>query len=137
MSSFSVLALSRRCMAASLPQYCFRACVPLAERHTTPESNTVDAAMACHGGIRAQQCALLKDRERLCEQLAIAQACISKGIRAVGCPALNSRDDDNLRRRAVYRGSSQRTSYDELLHLEAAMIEVSTKIRDIRRQGRN
>ncbi|MGW9947364.1 hypothetical protein J2W92_002701 [Rhizobium leguminosarum] len=52
----------------------------LAERHMTPESNPVDAAMACHGGDpRATIDALLKDRERLCEQLAIARACISKG----------------------------------------------------------
>ncbi|MBY5422220.1 dehydrogenase [Rhizobium leguminosarum] len=46
----------------------------------TPESNPVDAAMAWHGGDpRATIDALLKDRERLCEQLAIARACISKG----------------------------------------------------------
>jgi hypothetical protein len=52
----------------------------LAERHMTPESNLVDAAMAWHGGDpRATIDALLKDRERLCEQLAIARACISKG----------------------------------------------------------
>jgi hypothetical protein len=52
----------------------------LAERHMTPESNPVDAAMAWHGGDpRATIDALLKDRERLCEQLAIALACISKG----------------------------------------------------------
>ncbi|NKN12296.1 dehydrogenase [Rhizobium laguerreae] len=52
----------------------------LAERHTTPESNPVYAAMAWHGGDpRATIDALLKDRERLCEQLAIARACISKG----------------------------------------------------------
>ncbi|MBA5800721.1 dehydrogenase [Rhizobium changzhiense] len=52
----------------------------LAECHTTQESNPVDAAMAWHGGDpRATIDALLKDRERLCEQLAIARACISKG----------------------------------------------------------
>ncbi|WP_246647625.1 dehydrogenase [Rhizobium laguerreae] len=52
----------------------------LAERHMTPESHPVDAAMAWHGGDpRATIDALLKDRERLCEQLAIARACISKG----------------------------------------------------------
>ena len=52
----------------------------LAERHTTSESNPVDADMAWHGGDpRATIDALLKDRERLCEQLAIARACISKG----------------------------------------------------------
>ncbi|MBY3139033.1 dehydrogenase [Rhizobium laguerreae] len=46
----------------------------------TPESNPVDAAMAWHGGDpRATIDALLKDRERLCEELAIARACISKG----------------------------------------------------------
>ncbi|WP_246651741.1 dehydrogenase [Rhizobium laguerreae] len=52
----------------------------LAERHMKPETNPVDAAMDWHGGDpRATIDALLKDRERLCEQLAIAQACISKG----------------------------------------------------------
>ncbi|MGO6941251.1 dehydrogenase [Rhizobium johnstonii] len=52
----------------------------LAERYTTPEPNPVDAAMTWHGGDpRATIDALLKDRERLCEQLAIARACISKG----------------------------------------------------------
>lgn len=52
----------------------------LAEPHTTPESNPVDAAMAWHGGDpRATIDALLRDRERLCEQLAIARACISRG----------------------------------------------------------
>ncbi|TAT71079.1 dehydrogenase [Rhizobium ruizarguesonis] len=52
----------------------------LAQHHTTPESNPVDAAMAWYGGDpRATIDALLKDRERLCEQLAIARACISKG----------------------------------------------------------
>ncbi|ANL33925.1 hypothetical protein AMC79_CH01847 [Rhizobium phaseoli] len=52
----------------------------LAEPHTTPESNPVDAAMAWHGGDpRATIDALLRDRERLCEQLAIARACISTG----------------------------------------------------------
>ncbi|PDS54941.1 dehydrogenase [Rhizobium anhuiense] len=52
----------------------------LAEPHTPPESSPVDAAMAWHGGDpRATIDALLRDRERLCEQLAIARACISKG----------------------------------------------------------
>ncbi|WP_414814756.1 dehydrogenase [Rhizobium sp. IY2] len=52
----------------------------LAERHMTTESNPVDAALAWHGGDpRATIDALLKNRERLCEQLAIARACISKG----------------------------------------------------------
>lgn len=52
----------------------------LAELHTTPESTPVDAALAWHGGDpRATIDALLRDRERLCEQLAIARACISRG----------------------------------------------------------
>ncbi|EJC80197.1 hypothetical protein Rleg4DRAFT_1813 [Rhizobium leguminosarum bv. trifolii WSM2297] len=52
----------------------------LAESHTTPDPHPVDAAMAWHGGDpRATIDALLNDRERLCEQLAIARACISRG----------------------------------------------------------
>ncbi|MBY3173125.1 MULTISPECIES: dehydrogenase [Rhizobium] len=51
----------------------------LAERHTPPESNAVDAATWHGGDPRATIDALLKDRERLCEQLEIARACVSKG----------------------------------------------------------
>jgi hypothetical protein len=52
----------------------------LSGRHTTPGSNPVDAAMAWHeGDPRATVDALLKDRKRLCEQLATAPACISNG----------------------------------------------------------
>ncbi|MBB4214623.1 hypothetical protein FHT79_001778 [Rhizobium sp. BK212] len=52
----------------------------LAERETISKADQVDAAMAWHGGDpRATIEALLKDRGRLCEQLVVARACISKG----------------------------------------------------------
>jgi len=54
----------------------------LAERNPpVTEADPVDAAMAWHGNdARATIQALLEDRVRLQEQLAIAKACVSKGF---------------------------------------------------------
>ncbi|MGO7969892.1 dehydrogenase [Rhizobium ruizarguesonis] len=52
----------------------------LAERDKIADTNPVDAAMAWHGGDpRATIEALLQDRIRLQEQLAIARVCMGKG----------------------------------------------------------
>ncbi|RWY83967.1 dehydrogenase [Rhizobium leguminosarum] len=47
-------------------------------RHPNPTPST-QLWPGTEGDPRATIDALLRDRERLCEQLAIAQACISKG----------------------------------------------------------
>ncbi len=52
----------------------------LAERDQIADTNPVDAAMAWHGDDpRGTIEALLQDRIRLQEQLAIARACMGKG----------------------------------------------------------
>ncbi len=53
----------------------------LVQRDNPKEADAVDEAMAWHGGdARATIEALLKDRERLQDQLFMAQACMSRGF---------------------------------------------------------